>query len=351
MPVPADPVEGLPKEDSMKSYLDGCKVPTAAVGQVEIPRLIMGIHPFDGYGYMGPERDRAMLAYFADFERIVEVLKYAVGEGVTMVQSDHMAAHLDRQHLVAVWKAQQLTGVQIGIIPFLLVPLTLDGRPIDQRRLHATLDRNGYERFGRSYRQYLEQDPIVAYVNRGHGAEEDVLVRFEEVPPYTREEIGRMAIDYETLARYVGFFAGFEGLIADTGAEVDLLAPGGRFDLIEEYVAYLRKHFKAVVASVHHPGITIPALEKSGVGFDGYIAPLNKAGVFMLPVPEAALEAVRNSSRPVIAIKPMAGGRLLGREAFDYVLNETGAAACMFGMGKLDEVKSTLAQAKSALGC
>ena len=28
----------------MKSYLEGCGVPTTMVGDVEIPRLIMGIH-------------------------------------------------------------------------------------------------------------------------------------------------------------------------------------------------------------------------------------------------------------------------------------------------------------------
>lgn len=335
----------------MKTYLEACQVPTVAIGPIEIPRLIMGIHPFDGYGYVSPARDQEMLAHFSRFDRIVEVLSYAVGEGITAVQSDHTATHLNRQHLTAIWKVQEQTSVQIAIIPFLLVPLVLDGQPIDQRRVHATLDRNAFERYGQRYREYLDQDPIVAYVTHGHGAAEDVMVRFEEVPAYTPEEIGQMAVDYAAFERYLGFFAGFEGLIADPGAEVDLLAPGGRFDLIEEYIAFLRKYFKAVVASIHHPGITLPLLERAGISFDGYIAPLNKLGVFMLPTPEAALAAIRRSTRPIIAIKPMAGGRLLGQEAFDYVLNEIGAAACMFGMGRLEEVQFTLSAAKKALRC
>ena len=70
----------------------------------------------------------------------------------------------------------------------------------------------------------------------------------------------------------------------------------------------------------------------------------------MLPTPHAALEAINNSTRPVIAIKPMAGGRLLGREAFDYVLNQAKASACMFGLGTLDQVKFTVSEAKMALG-
>ena len=158
-----------------------------------------------------------------------------------------------------------------------------------------------------------------------------------------------MEIDYATFERYIGFFDGFDLLIADPGAEVDLLAPAGRFDLIEEYITFLRKHFDAVVASVHHPGITIPALEEGNVSFDGYITPLNKLNVFMLPTPDSALEAIRNSSRPVIGIKTMAGGRIVAQEAFDYVLNEIGIAACMFGLGTLDEVQYTAAEAKKAL--
>ena len=32
----------------MRTYLEGCGVPTTQIGQAEIPRLIMGIHPYDG---------------------------------------------------------------------------------------------------------------------------------------------------------------------------------------------------------------------------------------------------------------------------------------------------------------
>jgi hypothetical protein len=176
------------------------------------------------------------------------------------------------------------------------------------------------------------------------------MVQWEKVPPYSQEEIDRMAIDYGLFERYIGFFDGFDPLIADPGAEVDLLAPGGRFDLIQEYVGFLRDRFQAVVTSTHHPGATIPLLEEHDIPFDGYITPVNKPGVFMLPTPEAARAAIKDSSRPVIAIKPMAGGRLCTQEAFDHVFGEMGVAASMFGMGTLSEVKETIANAKRALG-
>lgn len=70
----------------------------------------------------------------------------------------------------------------------------------------------------------------------------------------------------------------------------------------------------------------------------------------MFPTQELALDAIRNVVKPVIAIKPMAGGRYLGHQAFEFVFNEVGVAASMFGMGTLDQVKETTAAAKDVLG-
>ena len=335
----------------MKTYLEACTVPTTQIGDVEVPRLIMGIHPFDGYGYVSAEKDDFNAEHFSRVQRIVDVIAYAASQGITAVQTDHMAGHLDRQHLTAVWKASVQAEVALATVPFLLVPVALDGNLLEQRRVYATLDLHSHQAHGEPYRDYMKRDPIVQYMGSGQGVdEEDFLVFHEEVPPYTAQDMDRMTIDYAAFERFLGFFDGFEPFIADAGAEVDLLAVGGRFDLMEEYIAFLRQYFPAVVTSVHVPGATIPTLEEHDVSFDGYITPLNKLGVFMLPLPEVALDAVRNSSRPIMAIKPMGGGRLLGREAFDYVLNEVGAAACLFGLGTIDEVTYTVAEARAALG-
>ncbi|MBM3957331.1 MAG: hypothetical protein FJ313_04695, partial [Gemmatimonadetes bacterium] len=52
----------------------------------------------------------------------------------------------------------------------------------------------------------------------------------------------------------------------------------------------------------------------------------------------------------VIAIKPMAGGRYLGPQAFEFVFDEIGVDACMYGMGTIDQVRATTRAAKQALG-
>ena len=63
-----------------------------------------------------------------------------------------------------------------------------------------------------------------------------------------------------------------------------------------------------------------------------------------------AIDAIKQASKPVIAIKPMAGGRFLGHKAFEYVYDEIGVSASMFGMGTLDQVRETTQAARDVLG-
>jgi hypothetical protein len=152
------------------------------------------------------------------------------------------------------------------------------------------------------------------------------------------------------LEQYLGFFAGCDILVADPGAEIDLLAMTGRFDLIREYIGFLRGRFETVITSVHHAGVTIPLLESENIPVDGYLTTVNQPGTFMFPTRELALDAIRNASKPIIAIKPMAGGRYLGEKAFEFVFDEVGVAASMFGMGTLEQVRQTTTAARSVLG-
>jgi hypothetical protein len=159
-----------------------------------------------------------------------------------------------------------------------------------------------------------------------------------------------LQVDYQALERNLGFFAGCDILVADPGAEVDLLAMCGRFDLIQDYVAFLRQRFSTVITSVHHAGVTIPLLEQEGIAVDAYLTPVNRLGAMMFPTPESVLDAIQAASKPTIAIKPLAGGRYLGHKAFEYVFDQVGVAATMFGMGTIEQVTETTNAAKQVLG-
>jgi aryl-alcohol dehydrogenase-like predicted oxidoreductase len=83
---------------------------------------------------------------------------------------------------------------------------------------------------------------------------------------------------------------------------------------------------------------------------DAYLTPINRRGTAMYPTPELVLDAVRQTRVPVLAIKPMAGGRYLGAKAFEYVFHEVGVDGCMFGMGTIEQVRETATAAREVLG-
>ena len=333
----------------MRSYLEACDVPTTCIGQAEVPRLIMGIHPYDGCSYVDAERDAENYRAFNRVEKVSDVIRYAVEQaGVTVAQVDHMFPILNRLHLQAIWETEQETGIQIGLIAYVLIPVTLDGEEVAYSdRAHATFYAQNERIGGDAFRTHIRQDGIVRYVL---GGSLDALVTPETTPPYTPEEAALFEIDYARLERYLGFFEGCDILVADPGAEIDLLAMTGRFDLIREYIDYLRRRFSTVITSVHHAGIVLPLLEREGIPVDGYLTPVNRPGMYMSPTREIALDAIRQATKPVIAIKPMAGGRYLGHQAFEYVFDVVGVAATMFGMGTIEQVKETTKAAKEVLG-
>ena len=330
----------------MKTYLEGSKIATTTIGDTQIPRLIMGIHPYDGCSYQNEQRDDINFKAFNQVSRVTQVLRYAVEEaGITAAQIDHMLPQLDRLHLQAIWETEQLTNTQIGLIAYILIPITLDGELVAySNRAHSTFYAHNENLAGQAFCDKIQQDAIVGYNLGG-----DALVSPATVPPYTAEEAARFEIDYDILEGYLGFFAGCDIQIADPGAEIDLLAMTGRFDLIRDYLAFLRRRFKTVMTSVHHAGVTLPLLETEDIPVDGYLTTVNQPGTFMFPTREIALDAIRQVQKPVIAIKPMAGGRYLGHKAFEFVFKEARVAASMFGMGTLDQVAATTQAATAVL--
>ena len=333
----------------MKSYLEGCGVPTTRIGCIEIPRLIMGIHPYDGCSYQNKERDARNFRAFSRAQSVADILRCAVEEGgITAIQIDHMLPKLDRLHLQAIWETEQQTNTQIGMVAYILIPVTLDGEIISySERAHSTFYNHNEVLGGEAFREHFHADEIIRY-NLGDTL--NGIATPATVAPYTEEDAARFEVDYGILERYLGFFAGCDILIADPGAEIDLLAMTGRVDLIREYLDFLRQRFDTVITSVHHAGVTLPLLEANNIPVDGYLTTVNAPGTFMFPTRDMAIDAIKNAGKPVIAIKPMAGGRYLGHKAFEYVFDEVGVQASMFGMGTIAQVRETIQTARRVLG-
>lgn len=59
----------------MRSYLEGNRLPTVRTGQVDLPRLIVGIHPYDEWAYV--DRDRENLKRFGQVAQVKETTRWA----------------------------------------------------------------------------------------------------------------------------------------------------------------------------------------------------------------------------------------------------------------------------------
>ncbi len=325
-------------------------IPTTPLGKIDFPRLTMGIHPFDGVSYQDEQRDAENLKLFGEVNPVADVIGHAVQNfGFSVAQVDHMIPQLNRLHLQAIWETERRLQTNIGLLAYILIPISLNGENVSySERAHSTLFEYDVAAVGEdAYLEQIKKDKILEYTV---GGTLDNLVTPKTVEPYSQTDAENFEIDYATLEQYLGFFAGCKILVADPGAEIDLLAALGRFDLIKEYLDFLRARFDTVISSVHHGGITIPLLEENGIDLDGYVVPINEPGMYMFPTKERVVDAVRNTNKPVICIKPMAGGRYLGEKAFEYVFNDVGVESCMFGMGTIQQVTETATAARSVLG-
>jgi hypothetical protein len=91
--------------------------------------------------------------------------------------------------------------------------------------------------------------------------------------------------------------------------------------------------------SSHNGGETLPVAE----GFDVAVinTPINKLAWRMCPCVEEVLGAVRNSSKKIIAMKPLAMGRLAPEEGLQYLACVAGIDATVIGIGTAAEAEET----------
>jgi hypothetical protein len=167
--------------------------------------------------------------------------------------------------------------------------------------------------------------------------------------PYDKKDFQKLSIDWKKVEHELENFTDLPVLQIEPGSETDFLAMAGRFDLLGGLIDNIKeKGFKGVLFGVHHAGITIPRIDEELDGFNGYLTPLNKMGLMMLPTKAAAEIALKNTNKRVIAIKPLAGGRVKPEEAFNYVFSFD-VDGCMIGCASIAEVNQDFNVAIEAL--
>ncbi|RLG32002.1 hypothetical protein DRN97_08425 [Methanosarcinales archaeon] len=89
-------------------------------------------------------------------------------------------------------------------------------------------------------------------------------------------------------------------------------------------------------------------MDKAGFDFDVYLAPLNPVGYAMEPDYESTLRALETTNKQVIAIKPLAAGRLKPTESlFKFIYKY--AVSITVGIASEAEMEETYSVAKKCL--
>ena len=322
--------------------------PYVNIGGVSVPRLILGNMPFVGESYQGEEKNREYRRRFSKVENTVELLRRAVEKfDITTTVAMPSGDRLSTLFLDAIRTTERQTGAELALIPCFPIPQTIDGHAIDDYLRWVTYYHIEKRAAGEQLLERYMNDPVLQC---REGWREKFPAAASQTKPYSGEEIRKLQINYKSLEDAMARLEGFKVILTEPGSESDFLAMTGRLDLLKDMSNRLKDHFNCpIVVGVHHAGSTIPILKKSKADFAGYVTSVNKLGVLMLPTPNIALKAIRGSRKPIIAIKPLAGGRIAPEEALSYVYREVGVQTCMVGVASKREMDQDFRAAEKLL--
>jgi hypothetical protein len=303
-------------------------------------KIVLGHMPLIGVSYQSPEIDEKYRTWFSEKKNINKIIHSALDLGITrFAASSPGMSPLANQHL-EVLRGYIQKGHDIEVIPCFSIPVNINGKTPDAFRRWATYIESQKEDYPGILNRFLS-DPIL-------GLRPGWKEKLPEAKPYTGEELENLKIDWEKVEKKIGFLKDLPAVYLEQGSETDFLTMAGRFDLLGELIDRIREQgFNGVICGVHHAGKTIPKLDEELPEIEGYVTPINSKGYMMLPVKEAAEEAIRGSAKKIFAIKPLAGGRINPEEAFQYVYSFR-LESCMFGAAKVEEVKADYREAVKA---
>jgi len=331
-------------------YSEEHQIPCVKIGNTLVPQLILGHLPFIGESYQGLARNQEYVERFSNVENTIRFLREAVEKfGVKVVGAmPATESKLAKLFLDAVKETMKRTGVEIAVIPCVRIPLVVGRTPLDDYRRWLTYYEIERKLAGNKILGKYLEDPVL--VCGRIGWKKKLLDTLAHSRPYGRNDLKKLKVDYKLLKSALLSLKSFKVLFVEPGSETDFLALTHKIDLLGELVDWIWEEFgfKVLLAS-HHAGSTIPILDRSKIKFEGYVTPINKLGVMMFPNPKMALTEIKRSSKPIIAIKPLAGGRLPPKAAFEYVFKKVKISVCMVGTGRENEVTEDLSVALETL--
>lgn len=307
------------------------ELPSVKVDGFTLPRIILGYDPFQLFTALYPdhrEKKRIYSERFSSLNGIAEVITTAINERVNTLTFPPYRRVIEAvDHL-------RSKGVKMTLLPFTYqVPLRLDGKRVSVDRINSSMH---------VHREYIRQDPTYEeYLSS------DLFRGIEKARPLTNREFKRLRIDEGKLRELLRWFSE-KGCVKLFTTCVEFYALNAQFDLLDNVIGICDDEGFSICPGFHMSNV-IDILEKENLHFPAYYAPLNKTGFFMLPSRESMLHALSKLKAPIIAIKPMSGGRIHPQEAFEYIFGLREDVICMIGVGSTEEARETIRAAKRSL--
>jgi hypothetical protein len=305
------------------------KIPSVKIGDYSLPKITMGNDSFQGFTGLYPnpsEKRRIYAKLFSKPEGIAKLVSAAIEKGVNALAFGKNKTIVEAVDLVR--KKNQ----EIKLVPmFYQVPLEFDGKKIPDTRLGATLIQ---------HRKYIyQEDAYKEYIRT------EEFKKKAEAKPLEKKEIDNLKVAKEDLRNLLNWFSE-KKCVKILATCVELYALTGQLHLLEEIVETCDEFGFKLCAGSHMANV-FDILDKENFHFESYFASINKIGFFMLPSRHTLLKSLSRIKEPVIAIKPLAGGRVPPGEALEYNFKLRDNIICMAGLSSIKEVNEIVAAVQS----
>lgn len=316
-------------------------------GDVKLPQIILGHLPFVGESYQGKLKNQAYLEKFSNINEIVKIILRAVDYGINVLSAPSPFDSIFAQkYFKAINEIGKSLNMNLYLIPCIGLPITLNGKPIHLYRRWLT-----YLHFEKRMANGLEdryiKDPILQCRENWV---EDFSKAIQNLKPYSTHECERLEIDFDTFDNILLQLRDYNLIFVELGSETDFLSMVGRMDLLNELIKHVEKLCGVkTLLGIHHAGISINNLDNSKLDFAGYVTPINPLGVMMFPTQDLAIKAIKATKKPIIGIKPFAGGRVKPKDAFQYIFNDIGIKVCMIGVASIEELDEDISIAQQII--
>jgi hypothetical protein len=159
--------------------------------------------------------------------------------------------------------------------------------------------------------------------------------------PLTQSQIDSIEMKIEFFKKRLEFYRNLDvKLVQFGGGTADWLVALGRTDLLKDLTRIIRESRFIPLLVCHWITLVLPIAEKE-LDVAGYIVPINK--LWSLLSLSNALEVLKKTNKPIIAMKPLAQGALAHdpENAFTFLFKKARVAAVLVGVSSIAEAKQT----------